>query len=97
MSDLLSDIPGVQVHTDDILVPGKTPEEHDQKLWKVLRLRQAKLTLNCEKCLFRQPRVNFLGHVIDGIGILPDPEKAKAICELPAPSSLITQEIHGYD
>ena len=89
MSDLLSDIPGVQVHIDDILVPGKTPEEHDQRLWKVLqRLRQAKLTLNHEKCLFRQPRVNFLGHVIDGNGILPDPEKTKAICELPAPTSI---------
>ena len=58
ISDLLSDIPGIQVHIDDIpgLVPGKTPEEHDQRLCKVLqRIRQAKLTLNREKCLFRQP------------------------------------------
>ena len=89
MSDLLSGIPGIQVHIDDILVPGKTPEEHDQRLWKVLqRIRQAKLTLNREKCLFRQPRVTFLGHVIDGNGVLPDPEKTKAIRELPAPTSI---------
>ena len=55
MSDLLSDIPGIQVHIDDILVPGKTPE-HDQRLWKVLQcIRRAKLTLNREKCWFRQP------------------------------------------
>ena len=79
----------VQVHIDDILVPGKTPEKHDQRLWKVLQcLRQAKLTLKREKCSFRQPRVHFLGHVIDGNGVLANPEKTKAIRELPAPTSI---------
>ena len=37
--------------------------------------------------MFRQPRVHFLGYVIDGNGVL-DPEKTKAIRELPTPTSI---------
>ena len=65
---------------DDILVHGRTVEEHDKCLVGVLhRLEQAGLTLNQEKCRFSQSQVKFLGQVIDQSGIHPDHEKIRAI------------------
>ena len=77
-------------------MPGKTPEEHNKRLWKVLHIRQAKLTQNREKCLFCQPQVMFLGQVIDGNGVLPDPKKTKAIRELPAPTMGMIDQLNKF-
>ena len=86
MSDLLSDIPGVQVHIDDILIQGNTLEEHDKRLHQVLeRIRCA---LNREKCEFRKSKITFHGHIINSEGIRPDPGKTEAIRKIPAPTSL---------
>ena len=86
MSDLLSDIPGVQVH---ILIPGSTLEEHDKRLHEVLRrLRKTKLTLNPVKCEFRKKQIPFLGHIINSEGIRLDPGKTEAIRKLPALTSV---------
>ena len=55
---------------DDVLVHGRTAEEHDERLVRVLqRLEQAGLTLNEEKCKFSQSQVKFLGQVVDLSGI----------------------------
>ena len=40
MNDLLSDIPGVLCHVDDVLVSGETKEIHDQRLHEVLQRLQ---------------------------------------------------------
>ena len=64
----------------------KTREQHDERLHKVLlQLQNAGVTLNHEKCHFAQSRVNFLGHVIDAMGIQPDPDKAVAIQKVQTP------------
>ena len=74
---------------DDILVHGKTQEEHDERLSKVLhQLRDAGVTLNSEKCQFSQNQVTFLGQVIDISGIRPDPNKVFAIQKVPAPRNV---------
>ncbi len=89
MSDLLSGFEGVVCMTDDVLVHGRTTEEHDQRLARVLRkLEQAGLTLNREKCRFSQTQVKFLGHVIDQDGIRPDPDKVKAIRSVQPPNNV---------
>ena len=68
---------------DDVLVHGKTKQEHDNNLQPVLqRLQKAGITLNIDKCAFAQGRVNFLGHVIDARGVRPDPDKVIAIQEV---------------
>ena len=65
---------------DDILVHGKTHEEHDSRLQEVLRrIQHFGLTLNKEKCCFSLPEVKFLGQVIDSEGIRLDPDKVSAI------------------
>jgi len=89
MSEILSGLNGVVCLVDDILVYGKTREEHNERLHKVLqRLQEAKATLNLEKCQFAQSRVNFLGHVIDGTGIRPDPDKVVAIQKVRTPANV---------
>ena len=89
MSELLGDIEGVVCMIDDVLVHGKTPKEHDNRLYRVLcRLQQEGLTLNKEKCKFSQNTVSFLGQVIDESGVRPDPEKVNAIRNMPIPSNV---------
>ena len=60
---------------DDVLVHGRTQEEHDKRLDAALeRIAQAEVTLNAEKCHFSQSSVKFLDHIVDETGIHPDPE-----------------------
>lgn len=72
-------------HMGDNPVFGKDKLEHDKCLREKLRhLLRAGITLNVAKCEFPKLKIKFLGHVLDGIGILADPEKSSAITRLPA-------------
>ena len=89
MTETLNGLEGVAIFMDDVLVYGDTPEQHDQRLSKVLeRIESAGLKLNKEKCKFRQDQLHFLGQVIDKSGVRPDPDKVKAIRELPPPQNV---------
>ena len=89
MNDILFDLPGVLCHIDDILVFGTAREEHDSRLFAVLeRIKAAGITLNSDKCQFSQPKITFLGHVINRNGISPDPKKTTAILSMKPPSSV---------
>ena len=86
MSQLLGDLPGVETDIDDILVWGKSKEEHDQRLKAVLRrCEEINLTLNKDKCKFGVPEVTYIGHTLNAKGVQPDPEKTKAIRDMPPP------------
>ena len=62
MLSILSGVEGVLCMMDDILVHGKTQEEHDNCLLAVLqRIQRSILTLNKEKCFFSLHEVKFLG------------------------------------
>ena len=89
MLNLLQGIEGVVVLVDDTLITGKTKEEHNRRLAQVLTgLEKAGLTLGLEKCEFNQPSVKFLGQMVDRNGIRPDPDKVKAIQEMPPPRNV---------
>ncbi|GBM26626.1 Retrovirus-related Pol polyprotein from transposon 17.6 [Araneus ventricosus] len=80
MSQMLEGIPGTICHMDAILIWGSTQEEHDQRLTEVCkRLKNSGMTLNAKKGIFSQTSIKFLGHIIDGQGIHPDPDKIAAI------------------
>lgn len=65
MTQILTGISGVICQTDDVLVYGRTENEHDQRLDTVLsRLQSANLTLNPEKCEFKRTSIKFVGHII---------------------------------
>ena len=89
MNDLLSGLPGVLCHVDDILIYGKDAAEHESRLHATLeRIQAAGVTLNESKCQFYQSHVNFLGNVIDESGISPDPRKTVAIEKMSSPTSV---------
>ena len=95
MEQLLRGIPGVVVYIDDILVTGQTEAEHLHALDEVLkRLANAGLRAKKHKCHFMQPKVTFLGHVIDENGLHPIPSKVQAIREAPRPQNVT--ELKSY-
>jgi hypothetical protein len=84
MSQILSGLEGVVCQMDDVLVFGSDKRQHDAVLE---RIEVAGAALN-EKCEFCTTSVKFLGHLIDQKGIRADPEKARAIREMPTPTSV---------
>ena len=43
------------------------------------------LKLNKNKCIFNATNIKLLGHILTADGIYPDPEKVKAIFDMPIP------------
>ena len=89
MITILEGLEGVVCLIDDVLVIGKNEAEHDTRLMQVLeRLESVRVTLNREKCAFRQSSVKFLGHLIGQDGVRADPGKTSAIRDMETPQSV---------
>ncbi|GBL92230.1 Transposon Ty3-I Gag-Pol polyprotein [Araneus ventricosus] len=77
------------VYLDDIIIVGRTFEEHLNNLRKVFqRLQNANLKLSPKKCRFFQKEVTYLGHVISAEGLKTDPEKNKTVVDWPRPETV---------
>lgn len=88
-SENFSDIPGVQIIFDDIIVAGKTELEHDRALVAVLeRARERNIKFNPDKFQYNIKEVRYMGHVLSGKGVHPDDQRIKAIVAMPAPTSV---------
>jgi hypothetical protein len=60
------------IRMEDILVTGRTPNEHLEILDKVLkRIRDAWIWLKRNKCIFMAPKVVYLKHKMNKQGIYP--------------------------
>ena len=80
MESLLSNLLGVVMHLDDILVTGTNDGSHLSALEQVLqRLKEAGLRLRKGKCVFMAPSVVYLCHQIDKDGLGPESEKVQAL------------------
>ena len=89
MMETLEGLEGVECQIDDIVVHGRTQEIHDKRLHQVLdSLEKANITLNLDKCEFNKSQIKILGNIVSSNGISPDPEKVKAIADLPAPGNI---------
>jgi transposase InsO family protein len=77
------------VYIDDILIFTETFEEHLEVLAKVLkRLIAADLRVKLPKCEFARTQCQYLGHVLNSQGVMPNPEKVKAVAEMPYPTCI---------
>jgi hypothetical protein len=87
----------VVVYLDDILVFSRTKEEHLRHLTLVMRiLQQEKLLINLKKSSFMKTKIIYLGFVISSNELKMDPEKVKAVKELPSPRSMFeVRSFHG--
>ena len=95
MAQVLSGLSGVVYYIDDILVTGRTREEHTANLRAVLqRIREHGLRLKKSKCQFFTKEMEFLGHNISPEGVKPTKSRVKGILEAPAPTN--KQELQSF-
>ena len=76
------------VYLDDIIIWSQTLEEHERNCNTVLQaLREASIYCNEAKSTLFATELSFLGHVISGTGIKPDPRKTDRIANWPQPTT----------
>ncbi|XP_061706699.1 uncharacterized protein K02A2.6-like isoform X1 [Cydia pomonella] len=86
MSNLLKDLPQVEVFLDDIIIGSADINSHLVTLEKVLkRLHSHGMKLKKSKCSFLLEEVQYLGYVISKDGIKVDPTKIEGILKIPRP------------
>ena len=72
-----------------------TKAEHLERLEAVLkRLREYGLRLRKDKCEYMHPTVEYLGHLIDAVGIHSLPSKEEAIVKAPSPTNV--QQLRAF-
>ena len=85
MDRLFEGVP-VEIIVHDFLVHGKDQSEVDDKMRRVLdRSREVGLKFNLKKVKLRVPEVSYVGHLFSAEGLKPDPEKIRAINDMPPP------------
>ncbi|KAK5793149.1 hypothetical protein PVK06_034286 [Gossypium arboreum] len=76
----------IEVYVNDMIAKSKREREHVGNLRKLFeRLRKFQLKLNPAKCTFRATSGKLIGFIVSERGIEVDPDKIKAIQELPPP------------
>jgi hypothetical protein len=90
MDVVLRDLTGTECFTFiyDILIFSNDIKEHGRSLEHVLqRFDRANLQLQAAKCVFAQPKVEYLGYVVSRDGISTSPEKVRAVQKYPVPKN----------
>ena len=89
MDIILAGIEGVICYIDDIMVTGKTEEEHLERLNQVLqRLQEHGIRVKLSKCTFMRTSVDYLGHRVDAEGLHATDDKMQAIVDAPVPKNI---------
>ena len=90
--EIIEGLEGVQVIADDFLVYGQGDSyeeaviDHDRNLRRFLdRAREVNLKLNKNKMKLRLTEVKYIGHILSSEGLKPDPDKVRAVNEMPIP------------
>ncbi|WJZ97328.1 hypothetical protein VitviT2T_015938 [Vitis vinifera] len=75
-----------EVYVDDMIVKARDRADHLAALQRFFeRIRQFRLRLNPKKCTFGMTSRKLLGHIVSEQGIEVDPEKIRAILDMPTP------------
>ena len=84
----LEGLPGVKCIADDVLIYGTSEADHDRNLANFMcRCQHKGIKLNPQKLEFKCKEVPFHGHLLTTEGLKPDPEKIRAIREMPHPEN----------
>ena len=88
MDSIIAQVPGCVGIADDIAVYGRTEQEHDANLWRLLEVAKKEgLVFNSAKCVIKTQSINFFGSLYTNQGIRPDPSKLEDVKEMPSPQS----------
>ena len=84
MNELFAGLDYVRTYIDDLLcISNGTYEDHLDKLDKVLSiLKKSDFKINANKSFFCQKELEYLGFKITREGIMPLPDKVRALCLL---------------
>ena len=83
----LEGLEGVRCIADDVIVWGRSNEEHDARVSLFLqRCSEIGISLNKEKCRFGLREIPFMGHVVSNKGLKNDPSKVEAILKMEPPT-----------
>ena len=89
MEMMFEGLSGTRVYLDDILVWGRTKEEHDQRLEAVkARINQYGLLMNWKKCELGKAEIQFIGEILTAEGIRPNPERIQGIKDMAKPKNV---------
>ncbi|XP_052758219.1 uncharacterized protein K02A2.6-like [Galleria mellonella] len=95
MERMLLSCAGVINFIDDIIVFGSNEKEHNARLKHVLHiLEHNNVLLNKEKCIFKQSKIEFLGHELTPGGIKPLDKYVKTIESFREPKSV--EEVQSF-
>ena len=74
------------IAVDDIVIWGKTMKELQENLHQILdRAREVGTKLNAKNFKLGVEEVTYVGHKLTAEGLKPDPEKIRAVNEMPPP------------
>ena len=91
----LKDLPGVISIHDNILIWGKTPQEHEKNLQGCLhRMAERGLTCRLSKCNFGKSSVSWFGWIFTSDGMSADPSKVESIVAAGRPQS--TEDVKSF-
>ena len=89
MDCVTSQLKGVFVYLDDVLVASPTVEQHQRDIrQQFAALRRFGLVLNVNKCIFGVQEIEFLGHSVTAQGISPLKSKVEAVSNFERPRSV---------
>ena len=89
MDQVLKDIPNTSCILDDIIITGKSDEEHLKTLETVLqRLQDYNLRAHVDKCSFFREEITYCWHKINANGLHKTQEKIEAVINAPVPENV---------
>lgn len=95
MEEVVAGVPNCAVYLDDIIVTGKTNDEHIDNLNEIFsRFTRNGLRCKREKCRFGAESIEYLGHVISSAGIQPSEKRLDAIKLMPRPTNV--KEVEAF-
>ncbi|GJU08381.1 reverse transcriptase domain-containing protein [Tanacetum coccineum] len=79
----------LEAYVDDMVIKSKTELDMIKDIEEtLLTLKKVNMKLNPKKCSFGMEEGKFLGYIVTSEGIRANPEKTKAVMNMPSPSSL---------
>ncbi|CAM1319115.1 Uncharacterised protein g7110 [Pycnogonum litorale] len=89
LDEVYKDIQNVIGIVDDIVICGRTPEEHDKAFLQMLEAtKRNNISLNSEKIQFKMPSVEFYGHTFGADGVQPSQSKIEAMKSIKTPTNI---------
>ena len=88
LKPIFAHVPQAHLIHDDLIIATKTYEVHKEVVLQVMQtISNSGLTLNPEKCSFREKQIKFWGMLIDKDGVRPDLSKVEALDHISSPTN----------